>query len=300
MVGKTHTLAVKRSFDPGDIVVYAFLILVALSIIYPLYYMFIVSISNGLRVMRGEVIFFPLEVNWKSYQIIFSDDNILRAYANSIIYTVSGTLLALILTSLCAYPLSRKDFFGRKPFTQLIVFTMFFNSGIIPNFILIYTLGMYGTIWAIILPPAINQWYMIIMRTFFRQIPDDLHDSAFIDGANDFTIFLRIILPISKPIIATMTLFYSVWHWNSYFPALLYLNRKITYPLTIILRNIVLANSLSEQGSATAMIAESNNMVIGMNIKYAIIFITILPILTVYPFVQRYFVKGMLTGSLKG
>ncbi|MGN0762450.1 MAG: carbohydrate ABC transporter permease [Aristaeellaceae bacterium] len=277
-----------------SVCVYILLALVCLIVIYPLYYMFIVSISNGYAVIRGEVTLLPKGVNFGAYQYMLSDRYVPRSYLNTVIYTVFGTLINVVMTALCAYPLSRKKLYGRGFFTLLIVFTMFFDAGIISNFMVVLSLGIKNTIWAILLPPAINVWYMIIMRTFFQGIPEELHESAYIDGANDLVIFGRIILPLSKAVLATMVVFYAVWHWNSFFPELVYLDDRMLYPMQLILRNMLLE---SDAGSATV---SSDVAVMGRNIKYAAVFITVLPILVVYPFAQKYFVKGVMVGSVKG
>ena len=277
-----------------SVCVYILLALVCLIVIYPLYYMFIVSISNGYAVIRGEVTLLPKGVNFGAYQYMLSDRYVPRSYLNTLIYTFFGTLINVVMTALCAYPLSRKKLYGRGFFTMLIVFTMFFDAGIISNFMVVLSLGIKNTIWAILLPPAINVWYMIIMRTFFQGIPEELHESAYIDGANDLVIFGRIILPLSKAVLATMVVFYAVWHWNSFFPELVYLDDRMLYPMQLILRNMLLE---SDAGSATV---SSDVAVMGRNIKYAAVFITVLPILVVYPFAQKYFVKGVMVGSLKG
>ena len=277
-----------------SVCVYILLALVCLIVIYPLYYMFIVSISNGYAVIRGEVTLLPKGVNFGAYQYMLSDRYVPRSYLNTLIYTFFGTLINVVMTALCAYPLSRKKLYGRGFFTMLIVFTMFFDAGIISNFMVVLSLGIKNTIWAILLPPAINVWYMIIMRTFFQGIPEELHESAYIDGANDLVIFARIILPLSKAVLATMVVFYAVWHWNSFFPELVYLDDRMLYPMQLILRNMLLE---SDAGSATV---SSDVAVMGRNIKYAAVFITVLPILVVYPFAQKYFVKGVMVGSVKG
>ena len=277
-----------------SVCVYILLALVCLIVIYPLYYMFIVSISNGYAVIRGEVTLLPKGVNFGAYQYMLSDRYVPRSYLNTLIYTFFGTLINVVMTALCAYPLSRKKLYGRGFFTMLIVFTMFFDAGIISNFMVVLSLGIKNTIWAILLPPAINVWYMIIMRTFFQGIPEELHESAYIDGANDLVIFGRIILPLSKAVLATMVVFYAVWHWNSFFPELVYLDDRMLYPMQLILRNMLLE---SDAGSATV---SSDVAVMGRNIKYAAVFITVLPILVVYPVAQKYFVKGVMVGSLKG
>lgn len=283
-----------------DFINYAVLILLSLSILYPLYYMLIVSLSDGQAVIRGDVKLLPVGLTMATYKVILDDPAILTAYRNTFLYTISGTLIAVAMTALCAYPLSRSKFYGRTLFTGLIVFTMFFEGGIIPNYMLIDSLGMINTMWAIVIPPAIGVWYMIIMRTFFQQIPNELHESGYVDGANDFQIFWRVILPLSVPVLATMVLFYSVMHWNSFFPAMLYLDEKAKYPVQIIMRNMVIQGDLSDTQGAAAEMSAAGARITGLNIKYAVIFVTILPILLVYPFIQKYFVKGMMIGSLKG
>ncbi len=281
-----------------DVLIHAVLLALCFAILYPLYYMLIVSVSDGLSVMRGAVSWLPINANLETYKVVLRDPSILGSYMNTIVYTSLGTAIAVALTALCAYPLSRQGFYGRPLYARLIIFTMFFEGGIIPSYMVIHRLGLIDTLWAIVLPPAINAWYMVVMRTFFQQIPNELHESAHIDGANDLAVFARIVLPISTPVVATMVLFYAVWHWNSFFPALLYLNRKASYPMQLIMRNIVVSSSMAEQ---TEMLSGETSIIItGLNVKYAVIFITVAPIITVYPFIQKYFVKGMLVGSLKG
>jgi len=266
--------------------------------LYPIYYMAIVSISNGTSVARGEVGFLPVKITWKAYEIIFSDAPIVTAYKNTIVYTALGVFINLLMTSLCAYPLSRKEFYGKTFFSLFVVFTMFFDGGMIPRFLVVNGLGMLDTLWAIVIPTAINVFYMMMMRTFFQAIPEALHESAFIDGANDWTVFRKIVIPLSAPLLATMTLFYAVSHWNSYFPALIYLNDNALYPIQIILRNIVIQGDVASQSTETNGVM--GTLVVDQNIKYAVVIIAILPILLLYPFLQKYFVKGAMVGSLKG
>ena len=283
-----------------DLFNYSLLIILCLAILYPLYYMLIISVSDGHAVIRGDVKWFPIGASLAAYKVILQDPSIVTSYKNTLIYTITGTFINVSATALCAYPLSRNKFYGRTVFTGFIIFTMFFEGGIIPNYIVVDGLGLLNTLWAIVLPPAINVWYMIIMRTFFQQIPGELHESGYMDGANDLQIFWKIVLPLSVPVLATMILFYSVWHWNSFFPALLYLNENAKYPVQIIMRNMVIQGDISQTQSAVAESSAAGANITGLNIKYAVIFITILPILVVYPFIQKYFVKGMMVGSLKG
>jgi putative aldouronate transport system permease protein len=273
-----------------------FLLGLAFITLYPMYHVLIVSISEATYIVRGMVNFFPRGINFEAYRMVFRNDDIWRAYVNTLIYTSSGTAVQVLFTALCAYPLSRADFYGRKYFTIFIIVTMFISGGLIPNFLLIMRLGMINTIWAIILPPAISTYNMIIMRTFFKGIPVSLQESAYLDGANDIQILRKIILPLSKPILATMTLFYSVGHWNSFFPALLYLNSKSKYPVQLLLRDIVVVGEFQDQGIDVAQ----SMTIISTNYKYAVIIISVIPILCAYPFLQKHFAKGVMIGAVKG
>jgi putative aldouronate transport system permease protein len=292
---KTKQNLSSRLFDYINIM---FLILLIIAVLYPLYYIAIVSISSGKAVINGLVNLYPIGINFRSYEIVLKDPYISRAYINTILYTVVGTIINIAFTSLCAYPLSRKKFFGRKFFMLMIVFTMFFNGGIIPTYLVVQKMSLIDTMWSLTLPIAINTYNMIIMRAFFQGIPDSLHESAFIDGANDIQIFYKIVLPLSLPVLATIILFYSVGHWNSFFSALLYINTKSKLPLQMIIRNMVVSGDLSNQTNTIG--AAADFLAIDTTIKYSVIIIATLPILIVYPFVQKYFVKGVMIGSVKG
>jgi putative aldouronate transport system permease protein len=272
------------------------LLIVAFVTLYPMYYILVVSLSSGSYIVQGKINFFPRGITWDAYKMVFQNEDIWRSYLNTLIYTSLGTLVNIACTAMCAYPLSRSDFYGRPFFTFMIVLTMFISGGMIPLYLVIIQLKMINTLWAIVLPPAINTYNMIIMRTFFSGIPVSLQESAYLDGANDIHILAKIILPLSKPILATLTLFYAVQHWNSFFPALLYLNTKAKYPVQLILRDIVVAGEFSEQ---SAEVTQSIS-IIATNYKYAVIIISVLPILCVYPFLQKYFAKGVMIGAVKG
>lgn len=274
------------------------LILITLITFYPLYYVLITSISNGMMVMQGKVRLYPIGVTFDSYKSITSDPQLFRSLWNSVLYTVVGTLINIIMSCLCAFPLSRRTFSGKKFFTGMIVVTMFFSGGMIPSYLVVKELGLMDTMWAIVLPVAINTYNMIIIRTSFQSLPESLFESAQLDGANDFTILFRIALPLSKAVLATMVLFYSVSHWNSYFSAMLYLDSKDKYPLQIILRNKLISGLFSEEASQSG--GSTSFTVTDSTLRAAIIMFTTLPILVVYPFVQKYFVKGVMIGSLKG
>ena len=273
------------------------MICVVFATLYPFYYMAIVSISDGKAVMRGEISFYPKGINFETYNLVLKDPTIVRSLANSVLYTVVGTIINLSFTSLCAYPLSRPRFSGRTFFTLLFTVTMFFQGGLIPLYLVVLNLGMMNTIWALVLPTAINTWYMFIMRTYYQGIPESLHESAIIDGANDISILWRIVLPLAKPIMATLLLFYAVGHWNDFFSALIYLDEKRKWPMTMILRSILI---IGRMGEATNETLETDFAVVEQTIKYATVMVSTLPILMVYPFVQKYFVKGVMIGAIKG
>lgn len=279
-----------------DIFNITFLVLLAFITLYPMWYIAIVSISSATHINLGDVKFIPKGINFTAYRIVFQNDKIWTAYRNTILYTVVGTLINVMMTAMCAYPLSRKDLYGRRPITVFITLTMFVSGGMIPLYLVIMNLHMINTMWAIVLPPAISTYNMIVMRTSFEAIPISLTESAYLDGANDMQILGKIIMPLSKPILATMTLFYAVSHWNSFFPAMLYLNSQDKYPVQVIMRDIVIAGDMADEfGDIQGSVS-----IIATNYKYAVIIISMVPILCVYPFLQRHFTKGVLVGAVKG
>lgn len=285
-----------RTFDAVNTLL---LLGIVFATVYPLWYIAVVSISDGTAVNRGDVAFWPIDVTFEAYATVFRNQDIWRSYLNTIVYTGVGTAINLAATALCAYPLSRKDFFGNGFFTVFITITMFVSGGMIPLYLVVRSLGMVDTIWALVIPGAINTFNMIIMRTFFQGIPISLQESAHMDGANDLTILGRIVLPLSAPIMATMTLFYAVHHWNGFFNALIYLNSKAKYPVQIMLRNIVVASEFADQQADIGTVSGGFN-VVAQNYKYAVIMITVLPIICVYPFLQKHFTKGAMIGAVKG
>jgi putative aldouronate transport system permease protein len=251
-----------------------------------------------MAVMQGRVSFFPIQITPDTYKVLVGNEQIFNSMKNSFIYTTAGTSLSLLLSCLCAYPLSRRTFSGRKVLTSFVVFTMFFSGGMIPLYLVVNSLKMMDTIWAVILPVSINTYNMIIIRTAFQSVPESMIESAQLDGANDFMILFRFVIPVSKAVLATMLLFYAVSYWNSYFNEMLYLNSRSKYPMQIILRNMLISGLFSEESTATG--GASSFTVSDATLRSAVIVITTLPILVVYPFVQRYFVKGVMIGSLKG
>ena len=286
----------KKRISAFDIVNYIFLAIIAFITFYPMWYVLIVSMSSSQHIYAGDISFWPRGFNIEAYKVVFRNERIWRAYLNTFLYTAAGTAINVILTAMCAYPLSRADFYGRKTLTVFITLTMFVSGGMIPLYLVIMKLKMINTMWAIVLPPAISTYNMIVMRTSFQAIPMSLTESAYLDGANDIQIFGKIILPLSKAILATMTLFYAVSHWNSFFPAMLYLNDQSKYPVQVIMRDIVIAGDMaSDAGGETGMLN-----IVATNYKYAVIVVSMVPILLVYPLLQKHFTKGVMVGAVKG
>ncbi|MEC0239983.1 carbohydrate ABC transporter permease [Paenibacillus dokdonensis] len=283
-----------------DVIVYIVAIIIIAIILYPLIFVVSASFSDPHKILNGEVWLYPKGVTLEAYTNVFKDERIWNSYKNTVVYTVLGTSINLILTTLLAYPLSRKDLPERNIFMFFIVFTMFFQGGIIPSYLIVQNLGMIDTIWAMVIPSAIATYNVIVMRTFFQSsIPWELQEAALIDGCSNFKLFLKIILPLSKPIIAVMVLFYAVGHWNSFFNALIYLDRDHLYPLQIILREILIQNQ-SAMDNAVTDFEMVNQIMLAESMKYAVIVIASLPVIVMYPFVQKYFVKGVMVGSIKG
>jgi len=277
------------------------LAMVALMItcVYPFVYVAFASVSLPERVVvhRG-ILLAPLGFSLSSYKAVFENPNILSGYQNTLIVLVAGTALNVLLTALGAYGLSRKQFGLRNAVMFGIVFTMMFNGGLIPLYLQVNALGLLDTRWALILPSAMSAWNLVIMRTYFLGLPDSLEESARIDGANDWRILFRIILPLSMPVVAVMILFYGVNHWNAWFHAMIFLRDRGLYPLQIILREILIANDTMRMTSGAAASVDMEQ--IGETIKYATIIVATLPILLVYPALQKYFMKGVLIGAIKG
>ena len=270
------------------------IILLAISFImlYPVLYVIAASFSEETAILRGDVVFIPVNAHVKAYQKVFQYPLLWQSYGNTLLYTGLGTVINLVLTVFGAWALSQKKMVGRRFFTLMCTFTMFFNGGMIPTFLVIRELRLLNTIWAILLPGAVSTYNMILMRTFFMQIPQSLVEAAELDGCRDFGVLFRIVLPLSLASLMTIGMFYAVAHWNSYFTAVLYLSKPELYPLQIILRQVVLLNEIVENSSST-------ENVMAEGIKYATIVVAMLPMLCIYPFVQRYFVKGVLIGSVK-
>lgn len=297
-------MAMKKNFGGWafDVANYTFLTLVALIMLYPFLYVLFVSISHPAAVSRGEVSLFPVGFQLETYSIVFRNQMIVRAYLNTILYTVTGTSLTLLITCLTAYPLTRTRLRGRMAITAIFAITIFFSGGLIPTFLVVKGLRMLDTIWAIIVPGAFGMWYIIIARTNFMQIPESLIESAYMDGANDWQVLFRVVLPLSKAILATLSLFIAVGFWNSFFAPLIYLNSANKMPLQIILRQLLMFDQNTIQGLPSAAREKLQGMTgpgLLVSVKMATIIVGTGPIILIYPFVQRYFVRGALVGGLK-
>ncbi len=274
------------------------LIILSLIIIYPVVYVLFASLSDPVKLMSNtKVLVKPLGFSVEAYKLVFKHPLLLSSYKNTIIYVVVGTSINLFMTTLGAYVLSRRDAFFKKYIMIMVVITMFFGGGLIPSWLLVKNLGMLDTMWALVIPGAISAWNMIIMRTGFMALPSSLEESATIDGANDFVILWRIILPMAKPVIAVMVLFYGVSHWNSWFGAMIYLRSREKYPLQLVLREILVTQTMRDIAQDIDAV---DFMPIEQTIKYATIVVATVPIMCVYPFLQKYFAKGVLIGALKG
>lgn len=278
---------------------YVLLSAVLVVVLYPLVFILSASLSSPLAVSSGRVWLWPVSFSLDGYIAVFENPQVMVGYANSLFYTVFGTLISTTLTVMVAYPLSRKTFVGRGAFMLFIVFTMLFYGGLIPEYLVTKQLGLIDTRWALLLPKAIAVWQIIIARTFFQfSIPDELVEASEIDGCSDLRFLGSIVLPLSKPIIAVTALMYAIYQWNTYFDALIYLKSQGLYPLQIVLRNILIMNTTSGGNIEASEMLRRRELADLM--KYSLIVVASLPVLVVYPFIQRYFVQGMLIGSIKG
>lgn len=284
----------ERLFDGFNIVLLAagsFLFL------YPLWFVIVSSVSDAASIASGAVSLWPRGFNLEAYERVFSDSRVWLTYRNTIFYVLAGTLINLVLTTLGAYPLSRRDLYGRNAIMLFIVFTMFFSGGLIPMYLNVRDLGLFDTRWALLLPGAISAYNLIVMRTFFQStIPDGLIESAKIEGASEYRILWSIVLPLSMPVVAVMTLFYAVYHWNSWFDAMIYLQDRSLHPLQLLLREILVS---SQTNDMLGGVGSGDVVGVSETIKYATTVIATLPILVIYPFLQKYFAKGVMLGGVK-
>lgn len=281
-------------------VVYTVILLFLLVILYPVIFIVSASFSEGSEVQLGHVYLWPVKPTLEGYRAVFSHRNIMTGYRNTILYTLGGTLINVVVTILCAYPLSRRDMPLRGFFVFLFVFTMFFGGGLIPTYLLVNSLGMVNTFWALLIPGAMSVYNMIITRTFFQNgVPHELLEASQIDGCSDARYFFSILLPLSQAVISVISLYYAVAHWNSYFSALIYIRDKQLQPLQLILRSILLSTRVSLNEFEDPDLLEGK---IGLEflVKFALIVVSSAPIMCLYPFVQKFFAKGVMLGSVKG
>lgn len=297
MAGKIrHSAGDKLFYGINDL-----LLLGALGVVlYPLVFIVSASLSSGSAVSTGRVVLFPVEFSLEGYKRAFEYPSIVTGFQNTFFYMITGTVINLVMTVLAAYPLSRPKMKGRKALMILFTFTMIFSGGLIPNYMLMQELHMVNTRWAMLIPGAIGVFNLIICRTFFQNnIPEELFESASIDGCNHIRFLVSIVLPLSKPILAVLTLYYAVAHWNSYFNAFIYLSDRAKFPLQIILREILVMNMVDPSAVFDPEL-EASKYGLADLLKYALIVVSTLPFLIAYPFVAKHFVKGALTGAVKG
>ncbi|MCI5550890.1 MAG: carbohydrate ABC transporter permease [Clostridiales bacterium] len=295
---KIKLTPVDRSFY---VVVDVYLAICGIIVLLPLLHVLAQSLSDPMMVIAGRVSFFPINPTLDIYSQVIKSQNIMTGFMNTLFYAGVGTCLNLFMTVICAYPLARKGLWGRKVIVFIFTFTMMFGGGMIPTYLVIKQLGLIDTRAVMILPGAITVWNMIMCRTYFMSsIPEELYESASLDGASDIRILVSMVVPLSVPILAVMVLFYAVGHWNSYFDAMIYLNSPELYNIQLVLRNAINnVKSISENG-ASDMANMVKNEANGEAIKYVLIVITMIPVMIIYPFVQKYFIKGIMIGSIKG
>ncbi len=292
---KIKVSASSRIFDVFNVLL---MIAVIICTFYPMIHIVMASFSDGnLLLEHRGILFKPLDFTLGGYKMVFKDPMILRGYANTIFVVVAGTVISVLLTATGAYFLSRKNVMLQMPVMLYVMFTMFFSGGMIPFYFTVKDLGLYNSIWSLILPTAINTFNLIIMRTGFSAIPDSLEESAKLDGAGHLTILFKIVIPLAMPTIAVIILYYAVSYWNSWFNAMMFIQDRVKYPLQLVLRGVLMSNDTSAMtGGVNAVDKES----VGESVKYGVIVVATIPILVVYPFLQKYFVKGVMIGAVKG
>ncbi|TDF99818.1 carbohydrate ABC transporter permease [Paenibacillus piri] len=282
--------------NAADYAIYTLLMLTAVLFVYPFYYIVLASFSDPAAVITYPMLLYPVDANLGAYKLLLSTGTIWLGYYNSLIYTVSGTSLNVTVTLLAAYALSRSELAGRNVVLFFIVITLFFNGGMIPTYLIVKSLGMLDTRWALIVSGAVTTWNLLITKTYLESnIPQELRDAAEMDGASEFTFFSKIALPLSKPIIAVIALFYGSGHWNAYFNALIYIRQRDLYPLQVFLREMLILDQNTEMMGDVS----DHRVLVALTLKFAIMVAAVAPLLIIFPFVQRFFVKGVLIGALK-
>lgn len=295
----SRVLYKSKSDQVVDVIIYALLALFGLMTLFPLYYVFIMSVTPYSEVLRnGGFVLLPSQFTSEAFEAIFSSRTVPQALKVTVFVTVVGTLLNLTVTTLLAYPLSKKYIPGRNAVLLGIVFTMLFSGGLIPLYLVVRATGLMNTVWALIVPGLVSSFNMLIMKTYFENLPSEVEEAAKVDGCGDVATLTKIVLPLSAPILATLGLFYGVGHWNAYFQGVMYLNDKALYPIQVVLRNMIQTPNVSQE------LAIANPMLLQTlppeTVKMATVVVAILPMLIIYPFLQRFFIKGMLLGAVKG
>ena len=300
-VNPSKTKPISASDKAFDIVNYILLALVLFVTAYPLYYVVVASVSDPFKVYAGQTMIYPVGFSWGGYQRIFQDAMITKGYLNSTIYTVVGTFVSVVLTCVSGYALSKKTLPGRRWIMLFLLFTMYFNGGLIPTYLTVRDVGMFNTIWALIIPNAISVYNLIIARTFFESnIPESLTEAASIDGSSNIGTMIRIVMPLSTPIIAVMVVFYAVGLWNNWFDALIYTTKSEMAPLQLVLRSILIKSQASSDMLMGMDANYAEKQKITEMLKFASIVVASIPMLIIYPFVQKYFSKGIMIGAVKG
>ena len=290
-------ISTKKRIDLFELILRLIFILFAITFIFPIVYIFSASFSSPSAVAANPILILPKDFTLVTYKILAKYTSLWTGYANSIFYTIIGTLINISFTITAAYALTRPELLGRRVILFFIVLTMFINAGMIPNYLLIRNLGMLNTRWAILLPGAVSQWNLFITKSYLEiNIPNELHDAAEVDGAGEFRYFFSIVVPLSTSIIAVIGLFYGAGHWNSFFNALLYLKDRSLYPLQLVLREILMQSKMQIEIAGDI----GHDSLAKLGIKYGVMVVSIAPLLIAFPFVQKFFVKGVMIGSLKG
>lgn len=296
---QTNMLLQSKGDKVFDVFVFILTILIIVITLYPLIYVFSMAISNPISVARKEIWLWPVGFGFEAFKTVLNDSNLYIYYGNTFWYTIVGIITGITTTALAAYPLSRKNFGPRRIFLFIIMFTMFFGGGMIPTYLVVARfLHMYNSRWALILPGLTSAWYISVARNFFATLPEEMLESARVDGASEYRVFLQFVIPLSAPILAVLALYYGIGQWNGYFNALLYLGEKNLQPLALYVRRVVIQNSLEVDNALSDLSYEQVMSV--LQIKYAVIVVAVLPILLLYPLLSKYLQKGMLVGSLKG
>ena len=296
MHGLNHRSRGEKIFDVFNIIL---MIILCSAFLYPVLNVLAISLSGSGPILRGEVTFWPRQFNTSGYNNILANASIWRSYRNTIFVATTGTVLGLVMTSLAAYPMAFGTFYGRKLFSFMIIFTMWFGGGLIPTYLVMQNLGLVNTHWVLIINFLISPFNVIIMRSFFQSIPDSLIESAKLDGANDLICLWKIVVPLSKPALATIGLWILVAHWNDFINPLMYLTNRNLYTLQMVLNDIVLQASGAMHGIESAVQAGDGSITVPQQVQNAVIFVSMIPMLAVYPFLQKYFVKGVMIGAVK-